>query len=159
MLRVVASPTSEKPMIHSEYSHSGMNDSYTAVLEDRLSVPNGRLIQGMPKAFLIINGVKTYPLVDVITNIGRGPDNHLVLDYPSISRRHAQLRLINQRFTIFDLDSSRGTFVNGVPVVSQVLNPGDVILLAGIPLVYGHETHPRSGYTQEMPSAEQHPNA
>ena len=47
--------------------------------------------------------------------------------------------LIQGRFVIFDLDSMGGTFVNDVAVSSHVLNPGDVIRLAGVPLVYGLE--------------------
>jgi pSer/pThr/pTyr-binding forkhead associated (FHA) protein len=43
-----------------------------------------------------------------------------------------------------------GTFVNEVAVSSHVLNPGDVIRLAGVPLVYGQEDASQVGYTQEL---------
>jgi len=49
---------------------------------------------------------------------------------------------------IFDLDSSAGTWVNGKPVRQQALQPGDVILLAGVPMVYGQESQ-GLGETQE----------
>jgi hypothetical protein len=38
-----------------------------------------------------------------------------------------------------------------VAVSSHKLNPGDVILLAGVPLVYGQEDAKQAGYTQELP--------
>ena len=65
---------------------------------------------------------------------------------------HAQLRLIQGSFVIFDLDSLGGTFVNDIAVSSHMLNPGDVIRLAGVPLVYGIEEDIPSGYTQELPA-------
>jgi hypothetical protein len=64
---------------------------------------------------------------------------------------HAQLRLSIDHFVIFNLDSRQGTVVNGMAVTSHMLNPGDVIRLAGVPLIYGHETAAPLGYTQELP--------
>jgi pSer/pThr/pTyr-binding forkhead associated (FHA) protein len=106
----------------------------------------------VPNAFLIVNGLSTYPLTQMVINIGCDPTNQLVLEDPRVSRMHAQLRFITDRFVIFDLDSKEGTFVNGVSITSHVLNPGDVIMLAGVPLVYGQETSSQLGYTQELPT-------
>ena len=43
---------------------------------------------------------------------------------------------------MFDLNSTGGTQVNGKPVHQSHLAPGDVISLAGLPLVYGQEDTP-----------------
>jgi hypothetical protein len=43
--------------------------------------------------------------------IGRGSDCDVVLPDDTVSRRHAELRLESQGWTLFDLDSSNGTFV------------------------------------------------
>ncbi len=99
-------------------------------------------------AFLIVDGTRLFALEQAVVNIGRRPDNHLVIDDPRISRTHAQLRAIHGEYVIFDLDSSGGTWVNGRPVNRQALRPGDVILLSGLPLVYGQESQ-RLGETQE----------
>jgi hypothetical protein len=40
---------------------------------------------------------------------------------------------------IFDLQSSGGTYLNGEPITQAELNPGDVISLAGVPMVYGQD--------------------
>lgn len=93
-------------------------------------------------AFIIINGVKVFPLEKMVINIGRKLDNHLVIDDPRISRNHAQLRAIKGRFIIFDLNSTGGVFVNGQRTKQSVLYPGDVISLAGVPLVFGQDNPP-----------------
>jgi pSer/pThr/pTyr-binding forkhead associated (FHA) protein len=77
-----------------------------------------------------------------VINIGRRLDNQLVIDDPRISRSHAQLRAIKGRFVIFDLNSTGGTFVNGERTSQSVMYPGDVISLAGVPLVYGQDNPP-----------------
>ena len=90
-------------------------------------------------AFLIINGVQIYPLTQQIVNLGRRVDNHVVIEDLRVSRVHAQIRVINGHYVIFDLDSSGGTFVNGVRLAQATLYPGDVISLAGVDLVYGQD--------------------
>lgn len=94
-------------------------------------------------AFLIIEGVKVYPLKLPVVNIGRRMDNHLVIDDPRVSRNHAQLRAINGRFILFDLNSTGGTFVNGQRASQTVLYPGDVISLAGVALIFGQDNPPQ----------------
>lgn len=90
------------------------------------------------QAFLIVNG-KTIPLNFPVVNIGRRQDNQIVVDDPRVSRNHAQLRAVKGHYILFDLNSTGGSYVNGVRVAHQLLNPGDVISLAGYPLIYGEE--------------------
>ena len=90
-------------------------------------------------AFLIIDGMQTYCLERSVVNIGRRPDNQLVIDDPRVSRLHAQLRVVRGYFMIFDLNTTGGTLVNGQRVRQWMLSPGDVISLAGVPLVYGQD--------------------
>jgi pSer/pThr/pTyr-binding forkhead associated (FHA) protein len=78
----------------------------------------------MPK--LIISGVP-YELVDEAITIGRGPDNTIVVNDPSISTHHAQLLLEHDTYRLTDLDSTNGTRVNGKPVTETVLRFDDRI--------------------------------
>jgi hypothetical protein len=93
-------------------------------------------------AFLIIGGVKVHPLTQAVVNIGRRLDNHIVIDDPRVSRYHCQIRAINKRFVVFDLNSTGGTFVNGQRANQSVLYPGDVISLAGLPVIFGQDNPP-----------------
>lgn len=109
---------------------------------------------GIPEnAFLIVEGVKVYPLNETVVNIGRRLENQLVIDDPRVSRNHAQLRSIKGRFVLFDLNSTGGTYVNGQRTSQTVLYPGDVISLAGVALIFGQDTptpHPDTGLTAPL---------
>ncbi len=100
-------------------------------------------------AFLIVDGVRIFPLDRAVINIGRHPDNHLVLDDPRVSRQHAQLRAVRGQYILFDLGSVGGTTVNNLRVHQAILSSGDVIALAGVPLVYGEDNQTVGG-TQKL---------
>lgn len=108
-----------------------------------LEAPKEEVTDNIPEnAFLIVEGIKVFPLTQSVINIGRRLDNHLVIDDPRVSRNHAQLRAIKGRFVLFDLNSTGGTFVNGQRTSQTVLYPGDVISLAGVALIFGQDNPP-----------------
>jgi len=96
-----------------------------------------------------------------VLNIGRREDNHLVTDDPRVSRTHAQLRAVRGVYYLFDLNSTGGTFVNGEAVMRWPLKPGDVISLAGFPIIYGQDASPdlpvQPGAQKGMPSGSTDP--
>ena len=51
---------------------------------------------------------------------------------PSISRQHAQIRKREEGYTIYDLKSLNGVFVNGEKISHQVLVHGDALRLGDI---------------------------
>lgn len=101
-------------------------------------------------AFLIVDGTRLFSLAGSVVNIGRLSENHLAINDGRVSRRHAQIRTVRSRYMIVDLGSSGGTFVNDQRVTQAKLNPGDVISLAGVPLVFGIETGDQGTATQEL---------
>jgi pSer/pThr/pTyr-binding forkhead associated (FHA) protein len=110
---------------------------------DDLQPKSGDDVNTIPEdAFVIIDGTRVIPLNQAVVNIGRRIENTLVVDDPRVSRTHAQLRAINGRYIIFDLNSTGGTFVNGERVKQSILYPGDVISLAGADLIYGQKNPP-----------------
>ncbi len=102
-----------------------------------------------PKAFLIVGGTQIFTLDEDIINIGRNPNNDLIIDDPRVSRKHGQIRIIKGRHMLFDLGSSGGTYVNQKRIKQIALHPGDVISLAGVPLVYGQDTLKQIDETKE----------
>jgi hypothetical protein len=90
-------------------------------------------------AFLVVEGRRHFPLKKASISIGRSPENDLLLGDPHVSRRHAQLRVRDGRFVVFDLDSTSGTRVNGQLIREKTLDPGDVIALANVDLIYGED--------------------
>ncbi len=100
-------------------------------------------------AFLIVHGTKVFPLTKAVVNIGRRMENDLTIDDPRVSRNHAQLRAVNGRYVIFDLNSTGGTYVNSQRSHQSVLYPGDVISLAGVPLIFGQDNPPRRADLRE----------
>lgn len=63
-----------------------------------------------------------------VFTIGRASACDLVLGDDTVSRRHAELRLVGSTWVLVDLDSTNGTRANGWRVGSGVVvQPGDTI--------------------------------
>lgn len=70
--------------------------------------------------------LRAYPLVKKQTAVGSAPDNDVVIDHKSVSRRHAVLVRGLRSFAVRDLDSTNGTRVNGQRVSGTCpVVPGD----------------------------------
>ena len=115
----------------------------TAVL--RLEPEASQQEVNLKKAFLIVNGQNLFYLNQAVINLGRRIDNHLVIEDERVSRTHAQLRFSRGQYVLFDLNSTGGTTVNGQLVRQWLLKPGDVIALAGYPMIYGEEASSEPG--------------
>jgi len=73
-------------------------------------------------------GKQRYPLNDSgDTRIGRDLDNDIVLDSNFVSGRHALIRSDQGAFTLYDLASRNGTWLNGHRVHRSILYDGDVL--------------------------------
>jgi hypothetical protein len=90
-------------------------------------------------AYIVVNGRTTYPLEKSLVNIGRRSNCDIILEDPQVSRDHVQLRAYNNRFILFDLGSTGGTFLNGQPCQSAILNSGDVIRIGSSFLIYSQD--------------------
>lgn len=121
-----------------------------------LAMPEAAGLSLPTNAYLIFDGKTIFPLAQPVINVGRRPDNHIVIDDRRVSRLHAQLRVVQVVYVIFDLDSAGGTFVNGIQLQQCALFPGDLISLAGVELIYGQDVQenlpPPSGATEPVTS-------
>ena len=93
-------------------------------------------------AYLILDGKRHLPLKRPVVALGRALDNDVVIDDTRVSRHHAQLRLRNGQYILYDTGSSGGTAVNGEPAAERALRSGDVISLAGYAMVYFEDNPP-----------------
>jgi ABC transport system ATP-binding/permease protein len=73
-----------------------------------------------------------------LIQIGRDADNDVVLASPTVSRYHAQVEMVGQRFRIRDLRSSNGTFVNDERIEKETwLKADDTIRIGQSRFVVG----------------------
>jgi Nif-specific regulatory protein len=78
----------------------------------------------------------TVELAEAEVSVGREPGNPLCINDGSLSRRHCLIRNDAGRFTISDLHSLNGTFVNGLPIKQKPLAQGDQIRIGDSLLVF-----------------------
>ncbi|MCL0099710.1 FHA domain-containing protein, partial [Dehalococcoidia bacterium] len=69
--------------------------------------------------------------------MGRSPDNDIVIDDPSVSRKHARLTSKNGQYYIEDLGSMNGTKVNGEKVERGQVDTGTSLILGSVEVVLG----------------------
>jgi len=90
-----------------------------------------------PYAYLVVQDEtkKRYPITRTTCRIGRSKDNELTLRDNSISRRHAEIhRDKGDVFTLIDLGSLNGVFVNNVKVKKHRLHEGDILEIGDVTL-------------------------
>ena len=74
----------------------------------------------------------SFGLAAAEVSIGRDPTNFICVSDHSVSRRHCLIRKDGDSFTLIDLESFNGTFVNTVPVGEQLLKHGDHIAVGSV---------------------------
>jgi diguanylate cyclase len=78
--------------------------------------------------------VLRFALVGAVVEIGRDATCGLSLNDSSVSRRHARVHADGSEFSVEDLGSRNGTFVNGRQVTREPLHPGDRLEVGTVPL-------------------------
>ena len=73
------------------------------------------------------NNLKEYTFTKDLIIAGRTQTNDLVIDDPTVSRHHFKITRENNNFYIEDLNSTNGTYVNGLKIKKSILKDGDVI--------------------------------
>jgi signal transduction histidine kinase len=89
---------------------------------------------------------KIYSLTDEPVRLGRDPACGIHLNDSEVSRDHALLQRRGPQFTIVDLKSSNGTFVNERRIEQCVLAHGDRLRVGKSMLTFTEESEPPSSY-------------
>jgi hypothetical protein len=71
-----------------------------------------------------------------VTTAGRHPDSDIFLDDVTVSRRHAEFRREGSGYTVHDVGSLNGTYVNREPIDATSLSGGDEVQIGKFRLVY-----------------------
>ncbi|MGA2035824.1 MAG: ATP-binding protein [Thermoguttaceae bacterium] len=92
----------------------------------------------MPSLFVIRGNDQgtRFQLEEAILRLGRDASNVIQVHDTEVSRHHAEFRRTDADFTVVDLNSSNGTFVNGQGVHQHHLVSGDQIQVGSTLMLY-----------------------
>lgn len=82
--------------------------------------------------------------------LGRGSDADITIDRDSVSRRHAKIVHQDQVYTVVDLGSTNGTYVNDLPVKSHNLGDGDLVKIGNTIFKFLTGGNVESAYYEEI---------
>lgn len=86
--------------------------------------------------------------------LGRAVDAAFRLDHCEVSRRHCEIECDGEKFWVTDQGSQWGTLVGPVPIVTRTaLQPGDILTLGGVQLLFGSGSVPTPGELQRRAGA------
>jgi DNA-binding winged helix-turn-helix (wHTH) protein len=90
------------------------------------------------------------PLLPGDNILGRDLEGAIEIDSPSVSRRHARIRVLERDATIEDLESKNGTYVRGerVSAAPVPLSDGDELRIGSVSLRFRQQT--TSGSTMTL---------
>jgi pSer/pThr/pTyr-binding forkhead associated (FHA) protein len=80
--------------------------------------------------------LKTYPFAGAEMSVGRLPENDIVIDNLSVSRKHAVITSRKDGYALRDLGSKNGTLLNERPVSEAKLASGDVIVIGKYDILF-----------------------
>ncbi len=92
----------------------------------------------MPSLFVIRGNDQgtRFELDEPMIGLGRDSSNRIQLHDTEVSRQHAEVRAVDNAYSIADLNSSNGTFVNGRRVQRHRLASGDQIQVGSTLMLY-----------------------
>jgi len=85
------------------------------------------------------NAGSRFAVNDNRTTIGRHPDSDIFLDDVTVSRRHAEIEQVGHTFTVSDVGSLNGTYLNRERIEHAELRSGDELQVGKFRLVFLHE--------------------
>jgi signal transduction histidine kinase len=117
---------------------SHQTDPLASKLEGVILNAGDRGVNDVPSLFVIRGndqGVR-FELEAPRVEIGREAGNTIQLHDQEVSRQHAELRRTGRRYTLADLGSSNGTFVNGARVNTYELSSGDQVQMGSTLMLF-----------------------
>jgi pSer/pThr/pTyr-binding forkhead associated (FHA) protein len=124
----------------------GVGSEKTETSDRQLSPVDAAAVDALPSghALLVVQrgpGAGSRFLLDTDqVNAGRHPDSEIFLDDVTVSRRHAEFHRQGEEFTVTDVGSLNGTYVNRDRIDRVQLKDGDEVQIGKYRLVFfsGH---------------------
>jgi sigma-B regulation protein RsbU (phosphoserine phosphatase) len=99
------------------------------------------------------------PLHGTLTIVGRDVTCDIVIDAPTVSSRHFMILNRNGQYSVEDLGSMNGTFVNGHSLTRRIrLFSGDRITLVGLSLIFQDDAEAAVAVSSRRGEETQDPN-
>ncbi len=125
-------------VLHDETTHGLAPTEIEDETGEEVYLPLDELREG--QALLVVKrgpNAGSRILVDKdVTAAGRHPESDIFLDDITVSRRHAEIRRKEGRFSVHDMGSLNGTYVNRDRVESTQLASGDELQIGKFKLVF-----------------------
>jgi len=119
------------------------SSSSTRQLSSTMEIPVEAVFEGIATesvAYLDINcpgqDLKRIPLTKNDTVIGREDECHIRLPFANVSRKHAHITRRDEEHIIEDLDSTNGTYVNGIRISRCILRNDDRIRIGDAKIAF-----------------------
>ncbi|HWO24441.1 MAG TPA: GGDEF domain-containing protein [Kofleriaceae bacterium] len=93
---------------------------------------------------------KRFPLQRSEVVLGRGGDCDVQVDRDSVSRRHARVYRSGESWSVEDLQSTNGSYVNDVPVTKSPLRDGDFVKIGAAIFKFLMGTGIEASYHEEI---------
>ncbi|MBM4357493.1 MAG: diguanylate cyclase [Deltaproteobacteria bacterium] len=94
---------------------------------------------------------KRFVLDDTVVRVGRGTDNHIVLDNDAVSRRHAHFESRSDQWVVADDGSTNGTYCNDEQVLRETaLRNGDRVKIGSTIFKYLSGADVEAQYHEEI---------
>jgi len=109
---------------------------------DSVARAHARAVEALPpgSALLVVrrgpNAGSRFLLDEDVTTAGRHPESDIFLDDVTVSRRHAEFRRDAGNFSVRDVGSLNGTYVNRERIETATLAGGDEVQIGKFRLVF-----------------------
>ncbi len=125
------------PSDHPTALHESLGGETETILTEPISLED--VPDGTAGMFVVRQGPKRGSRIHLDSEqitIGRHPESDIFLDDVTVSRRHAEVRKVDEGFEVADAGSLNGTYVNQSRVEQERLADGDELQVGKFKLVY-----------------------